>query len=331
MYYTGCDNMHGGLGGALLERTKLYIYSGNIRYGERLSRFISGRNNPDFDVELLTELKDRIEPEQDACVVTDDEDACKRFRCRVIRLVKTPEAAGEHDIFMYQGGDQIYRQIMRITGRNVTERNEELSLPKVVCVFSPGESDEKTVFALRAARDRAERGSVLYMSLCGFPVFFGEEMGDGLPARREGISELMLCGDPDIFQEKLAELAFPLGQLMVLAPARHFRDLLDFTTEEVKKFVMHLRQQTLFDAVIIETGQLMEATFSLLSEADAVFVPEETGVFGEVRRQVFRDYCIREGREALWQQCYFFPLTDDMPSDWQQIRQLICDKEVGVE
>lgn len=313
-----------------MERTKLYIYSGNICYGERLSRFISGRQNPDFDVELLTELKDRIELEQGACIVTDDEDACKRFERQVICLVKTPEAAGEHDIFMYQGGDQIYRQLMRMTGRKAAEENAGLSLPKVVCVFSPGESDEKTVFALRAARDRAERGTVLYMSLCAFPVFFGEGIGDGLSGCREGISELMMCGDSDIFQEKLEELAFPLGRLMALAPARHFRDLLDFTAEEVRRFAVHLRRQTLFDAVIIEVGQLMESTFYLLSSVDAVFVPEEAGVFGEVRRQVLKDYCIREGKEELWRQFCFFPPTDSMPRDWQQIRQLLGE-EVDVE
>lgn len=314
-----------------MERTKLYIYSGNIRYGEKLSRFISGRHNPDFDVELLTELKDKIELERDACVVTDDEDACNRVQCRVIRLVKVPEAVGEHDIFMYQGGDQIYRQILRITGQSASESQDGLSLPKVVCIFSPGESDEKTIFALRAALDRVERGTVLYMSFCGFPVFFGEEMGDEPRIRREGISELMLCGDPEIFQEKLSELAFPLGRLMALAPAGHFRDLLDFTAEEVSKFMTHLRQQTLFDAVIIETGQLMEATFSLLSEADAVFVPEEPGVFGEVRRQVLRDYCAREGREELWWQFRFFPVMDTVPPDWQQIRRMLYEGEVAVE
>lgn len=313
-----------------MERTKLYIYSGNIRYGERLSRFISGRQNPDFDVELLTELKDRIELEQDACIVTDDEEACKRFERRVIRLVKTPEAAGEHDIFMYQGGDHIYRQLMRMTGRKAVEENAGLSLPKVVCVFSPGESDEKTVFALRAARDRAERGTVLYMSLCAFPVFFGEKTEDELSERREGISELMLCGDADIFQEKLQELAFPLGRLMALAPVWHFRDLLDFTAEEAGRFVVHLRQQTLFDAVIIEVGQLAEATFSLLSASDAVFVPEEAGVFAEVRRQVLKDYCIREGQEELWRQFCFFPLTDSTPCNWRQIRELLGE-EVDVE
>lgn len=314
-----------------MERTKLYIYSGNIRYGEKLSRFISGRHNPDFDVELLTELKDKIELERDACVVTDDEDACKRLQCQVIRLVKVPEAAGEHNIFMYQGGDQIYRRIMHITGRSASESQDGLSIPKVVCIFSPGESDEKTVFALRTALDQAERGTVLYMSLCGFPVFFGEEMGDEPQVRREGISELMLCADPDIFQEKLSQLAFPLGRLMALAPAGHFRDLLDFTAEEVRNFMTHLRQQTLFDVVVIETGQLMEATFSLLSEADAVFVPKEPGVFGEVRRQVLRDYCAREGQEELWRQFRFFPVTDTMPLGWQQIRRMLCEGEVAVE
>lgn len=310
-----------------MERTKLYIYSRNISYGEKLSRFIAGRHNPDLDVELLTVMKDKMELEREACVVTDDENACKALECRVIHLVKMPEEAGEHDIFMYQGGEQIYQRILKLLGRRDAVGTGDLSLPKVVCIFSPGESDEKTIFALRTALDRAERGSVLYMSLCGFPVFFGEEMGDYPQIGREGIPELMLCGDSMIFEEKLRELPFPVGHLMVVSPAAHFRDLLDFTSDEMHKFMKHLKQQTMFDAVVIEAGQLLETTFSVLSEADAVFVPEEGGVFAEVRRHVLRTYCEREGKEELWRQFRFFPVEDGRSFDWQKIRQMLCGGE----
>lgn len=312
-----------------MERVKLYIYAKNADYGEKLMRFLASRHNAGIDVELLTGIKDKEELEQDACLISDDEEAWEKVKCRVIRLKAVPGAVGKDEIFMYQSGPEIYRQILNVTGATQQEagRKEALSVPKVVCIFSPGESEEKTVFALRTAFERAERGSVLYMSMCGFPVMLPEDGGE-TETGQKGISELMLCSDLCIFEEMLDELAVPLGKLSVIAPAGHFRDLFDFTREEAMRFMEYLGKQTRFDAVVIETGQLLEFTFSMLAAADAVLVPKEPGVFAGAKRRLLKEYCERDGEDELWKRFQFVPVCACMPSSWDEIRRILYGEGV---
>lgn len=320
-----------------MDRVKLFICTRNKEYGEKLLRFIAGQHNPDMDAELLTGtpaelvsvIRGKTEQGQDTYVVSDHTDVPDELECRFIRLVTMPEADRGKEIFMYQRGRDIYEQILQLTGvqARCAQKGVDLSLPKVSCVFSPGESDEKTFFSLRMAADRAERGRVLYVSLCGFPVLFPDCEDGQVKTGTAGVSDLMLCIEQDMFEQKLGELARPRGSISLLAPAGHFRDLFDFTQEEIKRFVKHLRQQTQYDAVVMETGQLFEFTFALLSEADAVFVPEKPGIFAETKRQVFREYCMREGQGDLWERIQFVPVSADVPADWEEIRQIIGERE----
>lgn len=307
-----------------MELAKLYIYAKNADYGEKLMRFLASRHNAGIDVELLTGIKDKEELEQDAYLISDDEEAWEKMKCRVIRLKAVPGTVGKDEIFMYQSGAEIYRQILNVTGavEPETRQREALSVPKVVCIFSPGESEEKTVFALRTAFERAERGTVLYMSMCGFPVM-PQENGEEIEVGRKGISELMLCADPCIFEEMLDELAVAWGKLSAIAPAEHFRDLFDFTREEAMRFMEYLEKQTRFDTVVIETGQLLEFTFSILAAADAVLVPKEPGVFAEAKRRLLKEYCERDGEDELWKRFQFVPVCACMPASWDEVRRIL--------
>lgn len=315
-----------------MERAKLYIYAKNADYGEKLMRFLASRHNAGIDVELLTGIKDKEELERDAYLISDDEDAWEKINCRVIRLKATPGTVGKDEIFMYQSGPEIYRQILNVTGAAAQEirQGEALSVPKVVCIFSPGESEEKTVFALRTAFERAERGTVLYMSMCGFPVMFEQESGEEVRVGQKGLSELMLCTDLCIFEEMLDELSISLGKLSVIAPAEHFRDLFDFTREEAMRFMEHLGKQTRYDTVVIETGQLLEFTFSVLAAADAVLVPQEPGVFAKAKRRLLKEYCERDGEDELWNRFQFVPVCACMPSSWDEIRHILYGEDETV-
>ena len=316
-------------GGVLLNRVKLYIYSKRKGYGEKLSRFLSSQPNRELDVELLTEIQDGTEWEKDAYMVTEDEDICRKVKCKIIRLVKMPEEAGKQSIFMYQSGRKIYEQLLEMmgTGNANGKMQSGLAVPKVVCIFDPCGGEENAMYALRTAGDRAERGKTLYINLCAFPVIFREEGGISMGWGREGVSELMLCTDSVVFEESLEKLAFAAGNIFVLAPAGHFRDLLDFTEEDAHRFMTYLAHQTLFDFVVVETGQLWEWTFSLLSGADVVFVPEGPGVFTEARRELLQEYCTRDGQEKLWEQFQFVPVPACAPDTWRESKLILFDGE----
>ncbi len=312
---------------------KLVICTTQKEYGEKLLRFLCAQQNPCVEAELLTGdveeiigiVLEKTRIERDICVVSDDQEVLGRVECRAIALVTEPVTDGKDEIFMYQRAADIYRQIVKLTGGQIRDPVNEtgLSVPKVTCVFSPGESEEKTVFSLRTAMDRAERGRVLYISLCGFPVLFQEKMEDPQLDGSEGISDLMLCDGFEEFEKKLGELVFPAGAVSVLAPAGHFRDLFDFSQDEMKCFIGYLKRQILYETVVIEMGQLFDFTFVLLSDADAVLMPKEPGILAERKRQVFREYCIRELQESLWERIKLVPVSAYRPETWEEIKRVL--------
>ena len=70
-----------------------------------------------------------------------------------------------------------------------------------------------------------------------------------------------------------------------------------------------LREQSLFDRVIVEVGQFFEYTFQLLDHADDILMPLEDGFLAAIRRHVLREYCIAEKRESVWDKISFCEVT----------------------
>ncbi len=303
---------------------KVYIYMAQRSYGEQLAWYITGRHNPDMTVELLTEIKEKTVFNRQDYLISDYREMAEQVDCHVVRMVKLPEEAGDNAIFMYQGKEKVYRELLRITGTGQKENKREpgMAKTKLVSVFSPEGGDAKTVLALQTAKQLAEKENVLYISLCGFPAFSCEEF---LKENKigYGLSEVMLGAGGSMFGERLKELAFPVEQIRMLVPVKHFKDLLDFSLEDVQKFLEGLRAQTEFSAVVLEMGQLFEYTFDILADADQVYVPREPGFFAAVKRHVLEQYCILEGQEALWDRIRFEEIKDQMPMDEYEVRRLL--------
>lgn len=325
-----------------MERCKLYIYTRNKSYGEKLARALAGRHNPLVEVELLTEFRDKTDFGDNACVVSDDRRLLEKLicqtglacrtgpACRTVCLVGTPEAVGEGDIFMYQEREAVCDSLLRaVLGKNAANGEwgtirkggdyETRRPEKLICIFSPEESGAAVAYSLRRAARLAERARVLYVSLSGFPALFGEEACGSVQAGREGVTELMLSPDAESFRERLGELTFPVDSFHALAPAGHFRDLLDFTADEVLRFAENLREQKIYDVVLIATGQLYEFTFALFAAADRVIVPEEDGYFAENRRRVLKACFAREGLAELWDKLEFVRADTRAPRTWEEV------------
>ena len=303
---------------------KVYIYITRKSYGEQLARFITGRHNPDLTVELLTEIKDVEAFDRQDYLLTDYRETANMPECHVVKMVRTPEEAGVQAIFMYQSKEKVYQEILRITGTDQKEKREKRVRgdTKLIAVLSPEGGDTGTVLALETARQLAETEKVLYISLCGFPIFSCQEF---LPEGKVtyGLSEIMLSAGGTLFADKLKELAFPLEQIWMLVPVKHYKDLLDFSPDDVKNFIEGIKKQREFGAVVLEMGQMFEYTFDLLANADPVYVPKESGFFAAVKRHVLQQYCILERQEALWDRIQFEEVKHRLPENEEAVRRLL--------
>ncbi len=310
-----------------MEKIKLYIRIKEDGYGEKLMKFIAEKQNPYIEVGLLTTLGEKTEFRHNDFVVSDDFESIKGLRCNTIEIVKSPDAEMEKTLFMYQSREKIYHKLLGLTGAGEWKKEKEKDRnTRMICVFSPGGGDERTFLALHKALESAEWGKTLYISLCEFPIFAGENEKDGV--KMPGLSELILCAKSNVFYEKLEELAFLKGTVWMVAPAGHYKDLLDYPLEEMMQFAKKVREQRLFDVVIFEIGELFEYTLEFLANADEVIVPEETGIFAGDRKDRFQKYCIREGHEELWERLQFVSRTWHEEEN-EQIGQLLYGEERG--
>lgn len=312
-----------------MEGVKLYIHTKNRDYGERLARFAASQHNPWFRVEQLTERKDKTEFDRNDYVLSDDGEWLHRLGCHTVQLTEHPGGSENKKIFMYQSRDKVYRQMLELTGTKDESTGNVSRESRVICIFSPEGGDAKTVLALRMARELAQAHAVLYISLCGFPVFFGETFCEEPEPSRAGLSELLLCADCDGFEETLKKLVFSVGRISMISPVQNYKDLLDYSPAEMTEFMKALKKQKQFPAVILEMGQMFEYSLKFLSGADEVIIPREDGFLAAVKKHVLQRYCQMERQDELWNRIRYEPVKGGEGLDLEQIRQILCDTEGG--
>ncbi len=322
-----------------MQNSRLFIYTKNSDFGKRLAEYIANRPELLFCVERLTDITEKTGIEEGDYLITDAEEEEILPACHKIMLVKARPGAmlrsgrnngqtEETSVFMYQSGSQMVKELLAATGTvNDSGGEKEVMAAKkehkLIGFFAPDGGGGRTVSALRRAAELAVKEAVLYLSFCEFPVLFQEELSEEPEWKRAGLSELMLCRGEEIFEEKLEELSFLAGRIYVLAPVRHYRDLLDFSPGDIKEFLASLRKQTRFPKVVIELGELFEYTMDLLAEMDEAVVLEGDGTLSRIRRHVLRRYCLMEGQEELWQRVQFRKLPDSGARNLEQLKELL--------
>ncbi len=304
-----------------MSRMRVFICTKNPKYGEGIVRYATSKSHSDIQFLQLTEITDKTEFHKTDVVVSEDSANLEHVKCRKIPLVRQREKE-EESIFMYQDRENIYRQLIQMIGAQ-----EEGEVPKVMCVFSPEGGDDKTLLALQRGVELGKTRRVLYVSLCGFPVFFRREISRAPQGAQLGVAQLFLCTRQAEFDQQLESLSFPMGSIDMMPPVEHYKDLLDFSREEVLRFMHHLQGQALYDVVILEAGQLFEYTFDLLSCAERVLVPKEPGVLAEVRRHVFREYCKREGKDEVWEHLEVVPVNFPRLESIEEVNRIFFGEE----
>lgn len=306
-----------------MEEIRIFIHTKNKDYGERLTRFAAGHHKHPVKVELLTEIWKKTDLQKEDFVLTDDEEAFQRLTCRCALLTKNSESTEDREIFMYQRRDIIYEQLLELAGVE-REKKREKSSGKLYCVFSPEGGEEKTVLALKKAVELANEKRVLYVNMCEFPVITGNEITETPGEPKEGLSDLILCANHGEFEQNLVRISQQIGKIYIVAPVKNYRDLLDYTKEEIHVFLQSLREQEKFEAVILEIDSLFEYSLTILSTADEVILPQGKGVLGEIRQYIFQRYCHMEGQSELLERFHYQPVCGDLTKmTLEQIKQLL--------
>lgn len=309
-------------------QSKIFICMTDLDYGSRLARYLTGRYNSGVEVELLTGWRDKADVRDEDIVLTDDPKISGNPDGQIVLFVKTPEEQGKNKIFMYRSREEIHRELLELTGKKeALNRNISPQERGIIVVFSPEGGDEKTVLALKRAGELSRNKRVLYISLCGFPICFNsllEKEGSGRDKDvSSGLTDLMLRTEGKDFTQGLEDAVFQLGKIWSVTPASHYKDLLDFSLEDIRRFMRGLKAQEMFEVIVLELGQIFEYTLDLMVYADQILIPRESGILAAIRRNVLQRYCGMEGKPELWERMTFEESDSSLPETEEELLYLI--------
>lgn len=286
-----------------------YIYLRDSEYATQFVTYFRQKLPKQVEIKMISERQEAMEISEAAIVISDDRQFLEEFSREGIYLSSQPVIDKENEIFMYQKRERIWQNFCEITKMEQEIEGKRRKKGRICCIFSPEGGEEKTRLALQEALECSKYLKVLYISMCGVPVFFPEELKETPSIFHQGLAEWILAAENGKAEESLQSLAYSYGKISILAPVAHYKDLLDFSLQEIESMMEGLRKQSLFDRVIVEVGQFFEYTFHLLDQADEILMPLEDGFLAAIRRHVLREYCIAEKKEAVWDKISFCEVT----------------------
>lgn len=163
-------------------------------------------------------------------------------------------------------------------------------------VYSPVKRCGKTGFALMLGQVLAEEKRVLYLNFeeyAGFEILFQKQDSD--------ISELLLHllqGAPGMFR-KLQELARPLGNMDYIPPGVRHADFLALTWEHWERLLTGIREEGIYDFVILDLGAPTDALLEILNYCGIVYIPVKDDPVSQAKLRQFFWVCDSCGYAAL--------------------------------
>ena len=307
-----------------MEDVVLLLYMKDEDYGRRLLRFLLRQKNPRLHPELVTSehlVQDRVgTPTQKLWVLTDRDEVAEDGKKEVIYLSNEQDARGKK-IFQFQKAEKIYQELLRflpedLSGQRAAMAEAEEAVKGIYGVFSPAGRGAALLSAM-LSQYLGGRGRCLYISVVGFPLYYGENLSDEPDFSGRGIGDLLFSLEQRDFAEREEKMRRPFGRAHMLLPVPHFKDLLDCGGEEWGRFLQRLVTDCGYDSIVVEFGQISEYLLDFMERCDRIYVPEYDDGAGAVRRKVWEHYCAVENREDLPKKMKCVKTGDEF-MDWEK-------------
>lgn len=181
-------------------------------------------------------------------------------------------AEGPHRIYKYQSGENILREL--VSGYQCRKKAAEAPKPQgtaqLFIVYSPIGRSGKTTFAESLARMLRRDMQTLYISL--------EEVSAQAEAYTQQASytlsdALYFFMQDRLDPERLRTMITGFRDMDLIAPVRSPEDISSLKGEELLRFIRHLRTQSGYDAIVLDTDSQLTRVMELLPEADRIFMP----------------------------------------------------------
>ena len=205
--------------------------------------------------------------------------------------------SADREIYKYQSGEAMFRTVMQYVGASGEELRLRTSERKaqLICIYSPVNRCGKSSFALVYALSRARRERILYLSFeafSGLSVLLGESfrtgLSDALSHLRQGSLDLAI----------ITSLLYQCRDMDLIPPFSAEEDLLSMTGEDYAALMDTLLKETVYDAVIVDAGNLAAAA-AFMEESAVVYMPVLEDTVSREKLKAFENYLRESGKDWL--------------------------------
>lgn len=187
-------------------------------------------------------------------------------------VTKNLSGNGKHEIYKYQSGENILREIMTVYGRHDVlneNRNDELS--ELFLVYSPIGRSGKTTFAKSLTKSLQKDLRPLYITLEEVSDSDAESDDNTCPGT---LSEaLYFYNEGNLTKERIHDLIHHSEGIDHILPVRTPEDLTALSPKELKDFIEHIRTVSDMDAIILDTDSILSRIEILFPYATRIFMP----------------------------------------------------------
>ncbi|WP_036607779.1 hypothetical protein [Oribacterium sp. P6A1] len=179
----------------------------------------------------------------------------------------------KREIYKYQSGENILREIMSIYGKKESGSKKAISgeHAKLYLIYSPIGRSGKTTFARSLTRSLSKDCNVLYMTLeevsdledSHCDALFHDTMSEAFYFFKEG----------KLTESRFRELIYHSEEYDHILPVRTPEDLTTLDSKELIDFMEHVRSVSGKDAIVLDTDSILSRVEGLLPQASRIFMP----------------------------------------------------------
>lgn len=285
------------------------VYDSDPLYAERLSDYVNRRDQGMFQAQAFTS-KERLEEyarenEIDILLTGESEDAAgfeEIAAGKHIRLSeeRKKEEGGKKEIYKYQSGDDIIREVMacygEMSGAESAFGDYGGNEKRLIGIYSPIGRCGKTSLAFSMGQILAREEKVLFVSLDEFTGF------SGLMHERwkRDLSDLIYYYKQGRFSSvRLNSVLYFIGDMAWLPPLKFPEDYCQITAGEMAGLFKEILKSSDFKTLVLDMGNFGRQVLPLLEICQVVYMPTKEDVVSQAKVREFGEYLEAVGKGEL--------------------------------
>ena len=286
------------------------VYDEDPIYAERLSDYVNRKEKGIFEAQAFTS-KERLgefaKGHEIAVLLTGapaDETGISEIKSAQKIHLTEDEGAGDRgrgpEIYKYQSGDDIIREVMAVYGE-IPEVQAELpgllnKEKRMIGVYSPVGRCGKTSLALAIGQVLAKDEKVLFITLDTFTGFSGlldeqwkRDMSDLIYYYKQGRFHAL----------RLNAIIYYLGDMAWIPPIRFPDDYNLLGAEEMANLLMQILNEGAYSTIVLDVGDYGRQVLPLLDICQVIYMPVKEDVVSQEKLKEFEQYVDDCGKRRL--------------------------------